>query len=934
MRIIFKRTSASMHCLLTCLIMLMIWISLGAQITDMPSGKMTMDESVYHDWKRISNVQITKDGTWVLYDLIPGWGNHTLKIYERNTGNTYSFDRAEAARFSADDKYVVFKIVHDKKALQDLKRKKTKTEDLPKDSLAIYFLEEKRLQKIPDLRSYATGEEWSSHLAMQLDSPEQDSLYGKKESDENGFHLTVKNVNNNQESFIPFVTKYMLAEEEPSLFYATTGDDSLIQAGIYHYDIMKDEHHLMRETDGKIYQWSADKSGSQFSVIMDEDTTKILVRPYQLFLAKAIKDNASLEEFNLSRNIPEEYLLSSDQRLGYSEDGSHLYFGMRTVPMVQDTSLLAEEIVEVEIWNYKDGKLYTQQEVQASDERKRSYDCVLDLRTEELTMLETVDRPSVLVDRDMDQRYTVSYSDLKYQKYISWLGFSYNDIYLTDQATGETSMILERCSVRPSLSPGAKYIYWYERENHSWYALDLSTEQRVTLVSEKQAKFYDEINDRPMDPWPYGIAGWSADDEYIFIYDRYDIWQVSPSGSRKPKRITKGRKDKLRYRYQRLDPELDTIPMSEDVLLTLFDEDTKESGYMWARLEEVKSRDHSMGDYQIGRRFYKAEDADVYVHTRETFEQFPDLLLSETNLNDYQVISKANPQQADYLWGSGSLHQWKSDNGEQMTGMLFLPEGFDGIKKYPMIVNFYERSSDGLHRHRAPEAHRSTINYTMYLNNGYVIFNPDVPYDIGYPGRSCEEAVISGVRSVLDLGFVDPARVGVQGHSWGGYQVAHLLTKTDMFACAESGAPVVNMVSAYGGIRWRSGMSRMFQYERTQSRLGATLWERPDLYIENSPVFNSDKVNTPVLILHNDKDGAVPWYQGIEYFVSLRRLGKPSWLLNYNEEPHWPLKWQNRLDFQTRMKQFFDHYLQGAEMPRWMSEGVPAIHQGIDTGMD
>jgi dipeptidyl aminopeptidase/acylaminoacyl peptidase len=194
--------------------------------------------------------------------------------------------------------------------------------------------------------------------------------------------------------------------------------------------------------------------------------------------------------------------------------------------------------------------------------------------------------------------------------------------------------------------------------------------------------------------------------------------------------------------------------------------------------------------------------------------------------------------------------------------------------------------------------------------------------------------VISGTEALIAEGFVDPDKIGVQGHSWGGYQDADLITRTDIFACAESGAPVVNMISAYGGIRWASGLSRMFQYEHTQSRLGGTLWEKPEVYIENSPIFNLDKVTTPVLIMHNDKDGHVPWYQGIEFFVAMRRLGKPAWMLNYNGEPHWPLKLQNRKDLNIRMQQFFDHYLKAAPMPVWMKDGVPAIYKGIKSGYE
>jgi dipeptidyl aminopeptidase/acylaminoacyl peptidase len=215
-----------------------------------------------------------------------------------------------------------------------------------------------------------------------------------------------------------------------------------------------------------------------------------------------------------------------------------------------------------------------------------------------------------------------------------------------------------------------------------------------------------------------------------------------------------------------------------------------------------------------------------------------------------------------------------------------------------------------------------------------VIFNPDVPYRVGYPGESAYNAVIPGVTSLIEKGFIDAGNIGMQGHSWGGYQAAYIVTKSNIFKCAESGAPVVNMISAYGGIRWGSGMSRAFQYEHTQSRIGGTPWEFPIRYIENSPIFFIDKIETPLLILHNDKDGAVPWYQGIEFFNGLRRLGKPAWMLNYNDEPHWPVKLQNRKDFNLRMQQFFDFYLQGKPKPLWMERGVPAMEKGIRQGLE
>ena len=332
----------------------------------------------------------------------------------------------------------------------------------------------------------------------------------------------------------------------------------------------------------------------------------------------------------------------------------------------------------------------------------------------------------------------------------------------------------------------------------------------------------------------------------------------------------------------------------------------------------------------------KAEKSDALVFSRQNYHTFPDLqyIIPVRGVGVGQLISNANPQQAEYRWGNIERVRWTSLSGETLEGLLVKPDDFDPKKQYPMLVNFYEKLSDGLHIHRAPDVHRSTINYTMYASRGYLVFAPDIPYRTGYPGESAYNAVVSGVTALLDKGFVDRNRIAMQGHSWGGYQAAYIVTKTNLFVCAEAGAPVANMTSAYGGVRWESGLIRQFQYERQQSRIGGTLWEYPMRYLENSPLFSLDKVQTPLLILHNDKDGAVPWYQGIELFSGLRRLGKPAWMLNYNDEPHWPLKLQNRIDFQTRLQQFFDYYLQGAPMPKWMERGVSPMEKGIRQGLE
>ena len=372
----------------------------------------------------------------------------------------------------------------------------------------------------------------------------------------------------------------------------------------------------------------------------------------------------------------------------------------------------------------------------------------------------------------------------------------------------------------------------------------------------------------------------------------------------------------------------------DPIILSAFNEKDKSSGYYQDQITgEQAPRKLIMKDEQISS-LSKAETNDTVIFTRSTFQRFPDVWASTLAFGKIRQISRANPQQLNYRWGSAELTEWKSADGQTLQGIVYKPEDFDPQQKYPLLVYFYERSSDGLHRYSSPASSRSIINFSFYVSRGYVLFVPDIPYKTGYPGKSAENAVLPGIQHVVKQGFIDEKAIGVQGHSWGGYQIAHLVTRTNIFAAAEAGAPVSNMTSAYGGIRWSSGMSRMFQYERTQSRIGDTLWNARDLYLENSPLFHADKIETPLLILHNDKDGAVPWYQGIELFVAMRRLSKPAWLINYNGEGHGVSQDQNRRDWSVRMQQFFDHYLKGEPAPKWLTEGVPATEKGKSLGLE
>jgi len=485
------------------------------------------------------------------------------------------------------------------------------------------------------------------------------------------------------------------------------------------------------------------------------------------------------------------------------------------------------------------------------------------------------------------------------------------------------------------LSPMGNYLLYYSYSDSTWNSYSVKNKTFTCLTAKIPVNFFDEEHDAPEQPSPYGIAGWTENDGYVLVYDRYDIWKIDPLMIAAPENITRnGRSSSTEYRYVRTDREAEHIDTKKPLLLTAFDTQTRQSGFTSLNIKNAKSPVKLIfNNYQM-IFIAKARKAEKLIFTKESFTQYPDLQFTDMKFSTPVRVSNANPQQKDYYWGSVELVNWTSFDGIKLEGLLYKPENFNTSKKYPVIVYFYERNADNLNRHWIPSPSRSIINPAIYCSNGYIVFIPDIRYSNGYPGNSAYNCVVSGTEFIKKFGFVDADRIGIQGQSWGGYQVAYLVTRTNMYRAAMAGAAVTNMTSAYGGIRWGTGISRMSQYEQSQSRIGANLWQNRDLFIQNSPLFYADKISTPLLLMNNDNDGAVPWYQGIELFTALRRLDKPVWMLNYNGDEHNLEKWPNRIDLSIRMMQFFDYYLKGEPMPQWMETGIPALEKGKITGYD
>lgn len=911
---------------------LVLFLLVTASLFVNAQEKKVLDHSAYDEWRRISKERISNDGEYVVYSTkTNGYGNEVVHLHEINGQSLITYERGSNPVFSNNSDHLIFKASPDYFDFRDLKRKKTKEKDLPGDTLVIYSLNNAEMDLIAGLKSFKVPEKWDDYL-VYLYAPEIDStnMKEKKRNKKNGYDLVVRNLNDQSEISFPYVLNYAIAEEGAAIALTTTGNDSTLLPGVYSFDFESLSFDPVFRSKGEYKQLVWDKKGTQLSFISDTDSTKALLRDYHLHYfkndwdsSKTIVQNAKLQDL----------MVNHDFKNTFSESGQRLFFQTKEYPVLQDTTLLADEIVNVEVWSSNDQRLFTQQENQKKNDLKFGYMSYYDVTKDRFVQLGGKSYSAVRLSDQGDGKNGVAIDNYNYRKLRSWEGYVLQDLYDLDVPSGQKTKIAEGIRGFVNLSPTGAYAYWYNNSDSAWFTYSFNDQEVRQITTNQQVPFYNEIHDTPSDPWPYGLMSWTENDDRMLIYDRYDIWEIDPKNSIAPKRITNGRADRLVHRYVKLDREERFIKKGQNLMLSGFYEGDKRGAVLKMKYGQNKTTELIAGEYRF-RSFRKARDAKQLIYSKENFQTFPDLSSSDLSLKNSTQISEVNPQQTDYNWGSIELVNWNSLEGERMEGLLVKPENFDPNKKYPLMVNFYEKSSNGLHNHRDPYPHRSTMNYSFYASRGYVIFNPNVNYGTGYPGEDAYNCVIPGITSLIDKGFIDEENIGVQGHSWGGYQIAHLLAETDIFKCAEAGAPVVNMISAYGGIRWGSGLSRMFQYEHTQSRIGGTLWEYPLRYIENSPIFTLDKVNTPVLIMHNDEDGAVPWYQGIEYFVGLRRLGKPAWMLNYRGEPHWPLKTQNRIDFNIRLSQFFDYYLKGESLPKWMRDGVPATELGIRQGYE
>jgi dipeptidyl aminopeptidase/acylaminoacyl peptidase len=898
----------------------------------------------YDAWRSIRGPQLSRDGKFLAYALFPQEGDGefvvrnltTGKEWRESAGQTPPPPRPDPAQieeappqarsitiaFTHDSKYVVFSTFPPDAEVEKAKRARKKPDEMPKNGLATMDLATGAVKKVDRVKSFHVPEEGGDFVAW---------LHETAKGSEKTSPLVVRNLASGNDRKIDAVSEFTLSKDGKTLVFAS---DS-----VYAVDPASDAPPTsLFAAKGNYSKLTWDDKQNQLAFVSDAG---------RLYLWDRQSPSAAEVASPNTPGLGKGFVISDKGTVAFSKDGQRVLFGCAPppTPPVKRDDTPDDEKVSVDLWHWKDDYIQPMQKVRAAVDRNRSYRGVYHIAEKKLLQLADVEMADLTPSEDGP--WAIGGDDREYRPMQEY-DERYRDSYLVNMLDGSRKLMAKKHAGNIGWSPDGKYALLFD--GHDWNTISVPERRTVNLTSNLGVRFWNEDHDVPGRPAPYAPALWTKDGKWVLVSDHFDIWQIAPDGSI-ARNLTAGygRKNRLMFRYVRLDEsETPAIPggrggggggrerpvdPSKPLLLRAENYDTHDTGFFRTTIGAADPPHKLMYGAKNYGNPIKARDADVLVLTESTFEEFPDLQLTDMNFSELRKVSDANPQKPQFLWGTTELVHFKNVDGVPLSATLYKPENFDPRKKYPMIVYIYERLSQNVHTFVEPRPGHS-INPTYYVSNGYLILEPDIVYTTGQPGQSALKCVLPAVQEMVDRGFVDESAIGIQGHSWGGYQIAYMVTQTTRFRAVAAGAPVANMTSAYDGIRWGPGIPRQFQYEKTQSRIGGSLWEYPMRYIENSPIFQADRVKTPVMMIHNDADDAVPWYQGIEYYLALRRLGKEAYLFTYNGEPHGLRRRPNQKDYTMRLQQYFDHFLKGAPKPDWMVHGIPYIesHPGAARG--
>lgn len=940
-------------------------------------------------WKALSGngAALSPDGKWVVYGIVPVEGDGELFL--QKTGDTilkkYPIGGSAfiSYKFSGDGKWLAFKEAAKSK---DIKAAAKPGGRQVFDKLILLDLANDKKTEYEKVASYEFNGEAATHLGMVMAKERPSGPPAGGGAKGNDFilleleNLKAQNLGNVSEF------KFNKAGNWLALTIDAAGQAG---NGILLYNMATRQSNIMESDKATYQSINWTEKGDGFAVLKMVKDEKYKQEHGKVIGVKNLGTSPTIVVYDPKMDslaFPKGKTISPNRAPEWTEDLTRLLFGIHEQALVKkepekvegakpadkdsaqkveqeklarikaDTSIktvsdLQKAIAKLEpktppaekldtvkpdmaIWHWKDKRLQARQQLLQQEEKNFSYRGMYDTRSQKFVQLNdsTVRNLSPLPKF----KYALATDISNYELDINLDGQNFQDIYIVDLANGKAEKVFEKFYLPsyasyPRSSPdGMKLVYG---KDGNYFVYDMVAKTHINITGNAPTSFVNTEDDhnviKPLTP----IIDWSSDSRYVIIRDLWDVWLVPINGKDKPVNLTlNGRQTGVRYQSRVIfDEEEKGIDLSKPMYLRMYGERTKKSGY--AVLQTTAKGGLKPGaqtlvweDAFVGR-LARAKKADVYLFSRENFTR-PTEYFATTNsdLSNAKQVTKNAPDFAKYSWSKGvRLVDYVSDKGDSLQGALFLPAGYEEGKKYPTIIYYYEKLSQTLHNWSNPGFSGTGWNPAIYTSNGYAVFMPDIVYKLDDPGMSAVWCVLPAVKEAIKTGVVDETKIGIHGHSWGGYQTSFLITQTNMFKAAAAGAPLTNMVSMYDLIYWNSGSGNMSIFEASQGRFKGGPWENWDSYLRNSPVYHVKKVATPLLLLHNDKDGAVDFTQGIEYYNALRRLKKPVVMVQYKGENHGLGKIENRKDYAVRMMEFFDHFLKGAAAPDWWADGVEQL---------
>lgn len=854
--------------------------------------KRTIDENAYINWPYINEAAISNDGKFVVYSYGRN-GKDTLTV--QSTGGNYrnTIVRGHDAVFSEDSRMVIYKIQG--------------------DSLGILDLYKETSQFLSNVDGFKTPKEGDGQwLAYQLKD-------GSK-------RLIVRDLYSGAETQVSFVKNYFFNENGSVIVIEKS--DTLLW-----FDLLKNKKRVVL-CGAIVGNISFDKTGSQIVF-----TTSGRERnEHALYYYRSGMDSARIE--CPLGDLPSGMIIANAP-VRFSSDGQRIFFKLKKNLVNND--LIEKNIVNVNVWSYKDSYLQTEVNEKIAELKNKMYNVVKTIGVPQIIQL---DKDSVTYwskSSSMNENFVLGTKNYGVKE--PWMPLS-RGLYLISTNTEDIRTIVEGNNISVSqftLSPHGNYVVWFDDscKQYNSYEIDKGSIHKGITRDVKVALNYENLNSII---GGYGIAGWMANDEYVLIYDEYDIWQIDLRGKKKAVCITGGYGRTHHISFRVWNRERFFSPR-QVLLLCALDNNSKDNGFYKIQLGDEKSLYQcSIGPYfyhmpsiflgwflENNKRPLKAKNTEGYVVSRESAREYPNLFFTK-DFKSFKQLTNLNPHQ-EYNWLTAELIHWPMSKGGRMgEGILYKPENFDSTQKYPIIFNYYDvRRSYELNMFKRPEFASHNINIPYYVSNGYLVFIPNLYYTVGKNTEGITHSVVSAAEYLSEFPWVDSTKMGLQGHSFGGYATSCIISNSNIFKAACEAAGIVDLVSCYGGL-YENSSAQPF-YEAGQGNMGGTLWDYSDLYIENSPFFNLPRVTTPLLMMHNKNDTQSPFGEAIKLFTGLRRLSKKVWLLEYERDGH-SVSGKNAEDFTIRMQQFFDYYLKGKSAPKWMIEGIPVHKRGYETGYE